>query len=571
VNGTYTLKNKNSVAVDSLILSYNFKGYPSALEFDREVSLVINDSVNTIQIYQLKEPLLAGDSISMVFSMKNKPNTILRNNSPVQYNGTFLNNGVFPSFGYNENYEIRNNDVRKKYDLEPKDRMKSPMDSTALGNTYISSDSDWIDFETTVSTSLDQIAIAPGYLVKEWEEDGRRYFHYKMEDKMLNFYNFMSARYEVMEDEVDGIALQIYYHKGHEFNLDRLMNGMKQSLPYYNKNFSPYQFKQLRIIEFPSSQGTFAQAFANTVPFSEAIGFIADVKDNKEAVDYPFTVTAHEVAHQWWAHQVIGANVRGATMMSESLAEYSSLKVLEQRYGAKQMRRFLKDALDKYLSSRKFESQKELPLIFNENQQYIHYNKGSLVMYAMSDYLGEENFNAMLSGYIDEVAFQEPPYTTSLEFLEHVKRATPDSLQYLVTDMFETITLYDNKVNEASVEEQEDGTFKVAMEVQVAKYKTSPLGEELYEDEFGNSLSFTAKENDSIRSFPLKDYIEIGIFGEEEIDGKKEEKILYLQKLKFTDINNELEILVDEKPKSVGIDPYNKLIDRNSFDNRKKL
>lgn len=572
VNGTYILKNKNTVAVDSIILTASFKSYPSEFTLNREAFLTTNDTTYGLQIYQLNDPLLPGDSLELVFNMKNKPNTMLRNNSPVQYNGTFMNNGIFPNFGYDENYEISNNDVRKKYDLAPKDRMKSPMDSTALGNTYISSDADWIDFETVVSTSPNQIAIAPGYLEKEWEEDGRRYFHYKMNDKMLNFYNYMSATYEVMEDEVEGIALQIFYHKGHEFNLDRLMNGMKLSLPYYNKNFSPYQFNQLRIIEFPSSQGTFAQAFANTVPFSEAIGFIADVDDDKESVDYPFTVTAHEVAHQWWAHQVIGANVRGATMMSESLAEYSSLKVLEQRYGAKQMRRFLKDALDKYLSSRKFESQKELPLIFNENQQYIHYNKGSLVMYAMSDYLGEENFNQMLSEYIDEVAFQEPPYTTSLEFLEHVKRATPDSLQYLVTDMFETITLYDNKVIEASVEEKaENGTFKVSMNIQVAKYKTSPLGEELYEDEFGNSLNFVAKENDSIRSFPLKDYIEIGIFGEEEIDGKKEEKILYLQKLRFTEIDNELEILVDEKPKSVGIDPYNKLIDRNSFDNRKKL
>jgi ABC-2 type transport system permease protein len=57
---------------------------------------------------------------------------------------------------------------------------------------------------------------------------------------------------------------------------------------------------------------------------SEAIGFIAAVDDNKDAVDYPFAVTSHEVAHQW-AHQVI-ANVQGATMLSESLSEVQFLE-----------------------------------------------------------------------------------------------------------------------------------------------------------------------------------------------------------------------------------------------------
>src|SRR5690606_470836 len=159
-----------------------------------------------------------------------------------------------------------------------------------------------------------------------------------------------------------------------------------------SENFSPYQHRQARIIEFPATLRTFAQAFANTMPFSEAIGFIADVdEENPNAVDYPFSVVSHEMAHQWWAHQVIGADVKGATMLSESLSEYGSLKVLEQKYGRGQMHKFLKDALDSYLKGRTFEWKEENPLMYNENQQYIHYNKGSLVMYAMSEFLGEKN------------------------------------------------------------------------------------------------------------------------------------------------------------------------------------
>src|SRR5699024_6290215 len=181
----------------------------------------------------------------------------------------------------------------------------------------------------------------------------------------------------------------------------------------------------------------------------ESIGFIADVEEESEkAVDYPFSVTSHELAHQWWAHQVIGANVKGATMLSESLSEYSSLKVLEHEYGKGQMRKFLKEALDRYLMSRSYERIKEQPLMNNEYQHYIHYNKGSLVFYALSDYMGEKEMNKVLGKFIDKVAFKDAPHPVAGELVADLKAAIPDSLQYMITDMFETITLYDNFIED---------------------------------------------------------------------------------------------------------------------------
>ena len=161
-----------------------------------------------------------------------------------------------------------------------------------------------------------------GYLQKEWTENGRKYFHYKMDSPIMNFYSFLSARYEVKKDKWNDVDLEIYYHKGHEYNLDRMIEGVKHSLDYYSENFSPYQHRQVRILEFPR-YASFAQSFPNTIPYSEAIGFIADVRDvegddSNDAIqigdlkiDYPYYITAHEVAHQWFAHQVIGGNVEG--------------------------------------------------------------------------------------------------------------------------------------------------------------------------------------------------------------------------------------------------------------------
>ncbi|MDP5081111.1 MAG: hypothetical protein NWP87_00535 [Winogradskyella sp.] len=568
-SGTYTMVNKTNVAIDSVFLNHN--DYPSTFKFDHENTLVSEDTLYNFDIYKLKRPLMPGDSMTLDFTVKNKPNTLFVSNSPVDENGTFINNmQLFPSLGYSGG-ELSDDKTREKYGLEPNKLKPLPSDSTALGNTYISKDSDWIDFEATVSTSEDQIAIAPGYLQKEWVKDGRRYFNYKMDSKILNFYAFNSAKYKVKKDTWKDVILEIYYHEGHEFNLESMMDGMKASLEYNSENFSPYQHKQLRIVEFPS--GGFAQSFPNTIPFGGDTGFIAEVDDSEDGgLNYMYAITVHEVAHQWWAHQVIGADVLGATMLSESLSEYVALKVLEKELGKTQMRKFLKKSLDDYLLRRTFERKREKALMYNDGQGYIRYQKGSLVFYALSDYIGEDVLNGALKTYVEKVKFQEPPYTTSIDMVNHIKAVTPDSLQYVIKDMFETITVYDNRIKNVSSTKLDNGQYKVDIEFEVSKYRNDEKGKQLFSETGRDSISYLPEgKKKPILSLQLQDYIDIGIFAENEIDGKMKEKELYLKKHKITAIENKISIVVDEKPIEVGIDPYNKLIDRNSGDNRQRL
>jgi ABC-2 type transport system permease protein len=566
-SGNYVMVNKTSNAIDSLFLNHGSS--ISTFKFDKETDLVLEDTLYNFDIYKLKQALNPGDSINLFFTVKNKPNTMIRSYSGVLRNGTFLNSSAFPSFGY-PGGELTDDKTREKYDLPPNKLKPHPSDSTALGNTYISKDADWIDFEATVSTSKDQIAIAPGYLQKEWIEGDRKYFHYKMDSKILNFYAFNSAKYEVVQDKWNDVKLEIYYHKDHDYNLDRMMKGMKAALEYCSTNFSPYQHRQLRIIEFPRTSGGFAQSFPNTVPFSEDIGFIAKVDDSEEGGnDYAFFVSVHEVAHQWWAHQVIGADVLGATMLSESLSEYVTLKVIEQVNGKKKMRKFLKRSLDEYLTSRTFERKRENALMYNDGQGYIHYQKGSLVFYALSDYIGEKNLNKALSKYVEKVAFQEPPYTTSIDLLNHIKEVTPDSLNYLLDDMFETITLYQNRVVETKSEKLDNGKYKVDIEFKVSKYRNNEKGRAFYGEREKDSITYQTDDMKKPEySVFLEDYIDIGIFGEDDDENETE---LYLKKHKISSIYNKISIIVDKEPKEVGIDPYNKLIDTNSEDNRKKI
>ncbi len=570
-SATYTVVNKSAQAIDSIFLNYN--GYDCTFEFSEPIKLHSLDTVYNFNIYALESPMMPGDTMLLDIAVKNKPNRFLRQKSPVRSNGTFINNkAIFPSFGY-PGGELTDDEVREKYGLGKNELKPPPTDTTALGNTYISNDADWLTFEATVSTSEDQIAIAPGYLQKEWVEDGRRYFHYKMDSPILNFYAFNSGRYEVARDQWRDVKLEIYYLKGHEYNLDRMMDGMKASLAYNSDNFSSYQHKQARIIEFPRTGGSFAQSFPNTIPFSEGVGFIADVDTTDEGgMDYPFAITVHEVAHQWWAHQVIGADVLGATMMSESISEYVSLKVLEHQQGKSEMRKFLKNSLDTYLRQRTGERKRENALMYNDGQGYIHYQKGSMIFYALSDYLGEDVLNGALRRYIRSTQFQEAPYTTSIEMVDEIRAVTPDSMQYLIKDMFETITLYKNRVVDVSSTELDNGKYAVEFTFEVTKYRNNDQGKRYFSDNKMDSLSYQSEDmRKPIYSLPLEDYIDIGVFGEETVDDKSKEVELYLQRHKITEINNTVKIIVNQKPKEVGVDPFNKLIDTNSDDNRREM
>ncbi|MES2565413.1 MAG: M1 family aminopeptidase [Bacteroidota bacterium] len=551
--GYFFLKNKHRQAIDTIIVNNNLNVDVKSLALSVPNKEVINDGDFFMRAFKLNSPLQPGDSIKLDFIIDYFPKSWFSNDekSDVVYNGTFINNSLLPSIGYNEAYELGENEARKKFDLPVKQRMANINDTASYANTYISKDADWINFECVVSTGADQIAVAPGYLVKEYLKDKRRYFHYKMDCPILNFYSFLSARYEVKKDKYKNINIEVYYHKGHEYNLDRMINSIKKSLAYYEKAFSPYQHRQVRILEFPR-YASFAQSFPNTIPYSESIGFIANVDENDPlSIDYPFYVTSHEVGHQWWAHQVIGADVQGSTLMSESMAEYSAMMVMEKEYGKEAMHKFLADALNKYLLGRATEKKKELPIMLAENQQYIHYNKGCLVMYALRDFIGEDSVNSALKRYIKKVGFQSAPYTTALEFVANMKLSTPDSMQYVIKDLFEDITVYENYVKDLKSVKQPDGKFKVTLTVGSTKFKADSLGKS--------------------KEVPVNDWIDIGVFNQQEVKGKKVDKEVVFKKVKMDKATKTFEFIIDQEPFSAGLDPYNKLIDRVPDNNRCKF
>jgi len=499
------------------------------------------------RIYRLATPLMPGGTTSLAFQTERRQRGFTNDtgDTRVVANGTFVNNAEFaPGIGMDRQELLKDRVKRRKYGLPSE--LRPPRLEDPAGTRRSLFGADWVRTDITVSTDADQTPIAPGDRVADAVRGGRRVARFVTRAPILNFYSVQSARYAERRVHRDGIELAVYYDPRHGANVNRMLNAFARGLDLYQPAFGPYQFAQARIIEFPD-YAQFAQAFAGTMPYSEGIGFIADLSD-PDKIDYVTYVAAHELGHQWWAHQTITSDNQGGTLGIETLAQYSALMVMERMYGRDQIRRFLKYELDRYLRSRGGEAIEELPLARVENQQYIHYRKGSLAMYRLKDELGQARVDAALKRYNTRFKFKGAPYPRSLDLITEFRRGATPSENALITDLFERITLYDVKVRDARVSRLPDGRWRTRMTVEAHK---------LYADGRGAE-----------REAPMAETIELGAFAAMPGRGSfAKADVLGLSRVPVRSGTQALTIVTARRPAYAGADPYNTRIDRNSDDN----
>ena len=551
MRGVETIVNKTSQPLSDVRFTLT-DNYDTKIDVEKG-KLTEDDARLLFQTYTLDPPMQPGESRAVHFTVKARnrgfENSVT--NREIVQNGTFFNSSVAPMIGYQPTNEMTDHNKRKKFGLKEQDLMPALEQNCTADcmDSYLSNNSDWVNVETVISTSPDQIAVAPGSLQREWSDNGRHYYQYKLDHYSMNFYSFISARYEVARSEWNGINIEVYYLKEHPWNVPKMLNSVKKSFAYYTQNFGPYPHKEARIIEFPRV-ARFAQAFPGTMPYSESIGFIANL-EHPDDIDFVFYVVAHEMAHQWWAHQVVGANMQGATLLSETLAQYSALMTMEKEYGPDTMRKFMQYEMDNYLRSRGTELLKERPLLRVEaSQGYIHYRKGSVIFYYLRDMIGEDAVNRALRKVLAEYGYKDPPYPTSYALMDALREQTPPDKQYLLEELFYDITLFSNRGLTATAHKRSDGKYDVTVNVETHKYKA---------DEKGNEAEV-----------PVNDWIEVGALAAPEKD-KKYGKVLHRERVHMTTGKGTYTFTTDVLPDKAGIDPLLLLVDRVPDDNLAKV
>jgi aminopeptidase N len=549
--GHYNLKNETGAPITDLHLRDGDRDI-QWLKLDVPgAKLVSDDRKFGYRIYHFDTPLAPGATASLTFASQlwRRGFRASSQSTDIIENGTFANNFSFaPIIGMNRQGLLTDRAKRRRQGLAPELRPAKLEDMSATRRNYVGAD--WVMSDITLTTDADQIPIAPGNRVSDVTKNGRRTARFLSPAPILDFFSIQSSDYKVATRFHNGLKLSVFYHPGHDWNVGKMLNAMGLALDYYRAHFGPYQFNYARIVEFPG-YASFAQAFAGTMPYSESIGFNADTND-PEKIDFTTYVVAHEMAHQYWAHQVIGADMQGGTLTSETLAQYSALMVMKHLYGPDKIRRFLKYELDSYLSNRKGEVVEELPLERVENQQYVHYRKGSVAMYLLQERLGEDAVDRALARFVAKWRFKGPPYLRSVDLVDEFRKEakTPEQ-QQLITDLFERITLYDLKVTDAKTRKDGDG-WTTTLIVAADKFYANGKGAET-----------KAK---------LIEPIEVGLFtARPGLGAFSAKNVIVMERQPIRNGSQRIVLHSKVKPTFAGVDPYNFYIDRNSDDNVKDV
>lgn len=546
-NGLYRLVNKTDRPINEVHLR---AGNDDVAVFRLDVdgaNLVRRDTRHGYHIFRFDRALKPGEAAMAHFATRIWYRGF-RNGGPrtdVTPNGTFVNNFSFtPIVGMDRNDLLRDRTQRRRQGLPAELRPAKLEDMSATARNYVGTN--WVHTDISVTTDADQVPVAPGDRVSERTANGRRTARFVSQAPIHSFYSIQSARYAIAQRMHGNVSTEIYYDPDHAWNVPVMQKALAAGLDYFQANFGPYQFRHARVLEFPG-YSTFAQAFAGTIPYSESIGFAAKLTD-PDTIDYVTYVTAHELGHQYWAHQVVGADMQGATLTTETLAQYSALMVMKKLYGPDSIRRFLKFELDDYLRSRKGEALEELPLVRVENQAYVHYRKGALAMYLLQQRLGEDRVNLALRNFLNQWKFKGPPYHRSVDFIAELRKvAKTAEEQALITDLFERITLYDFKVTAAETR-QDDKQWVTTLTLDAQKY---------YADGKGNE-----------KASPLNERIEAGLFTARPGEGSfGKANVLSITRMPVRSGKQKIVVRSAAKPSFAGIDPYNFYVDRNSDDN----
>jgi len=499
------------------------------------------------RIYRFARPLAPGATARIVFTTVRQQIGFRNegNDEGLVDNGSFLPNGeLLPSVGMDRRNLLNDPMKRRRYGLPVELRPARLEDMSATGANQLHTD--WVSTDLTVSTDADQTPIAPGIKVADNIANGRRTARFLVRTPPTqNFFGILSAHYQERHVRHDGLDLAVYYDAQHSRNVDRMLAASADALDTFQSVFGPYPFHHTRIVEFPV-YATFATSFAGTFPYSEGMGFIADLSD-KNMIDFTSQVVAHELAHQYWGNQVNGADMQGATMLTETLATYSAAIVTERVRGRDEVRRFLQHELNTYLLMRG-ESVQELPLARVEREGFVAYQKGVLVMHHLCQILGEDRVNAALRRYLDRFRFRPAPYPRSLDLIAEFRKGATPAENRLITDLFEKIALYDIRAKQAQVRKLPDGRYETTLTVEAHKYYATSKGREA--------------------ETPLAEQIGFGVFASYPGWGPFDAKdLLALQSVAVRSGVQQIKFVTAAKPSFAGTDPYDVLIDRNSDDN----
>jgi len=439
IRGRYVMRNKSADTITSILVNFDddMQIGKAAYRNNSETVAITKHQ----QIINLHKPLVPSDTASLDFDISYQWYAVNGHQSfnAIVSNGTFIRiSRYYPQLGYNAGREVQDKKVRKQLHLGDATAVKL-FDAPKVANN------DFINLDMTISTAPGQTAIGVGELTNKWQDKGRCYFRYRTGSPVPFRFAVSSARYAVRREVYKGRFFEIYYHPSHYENVEHLMKNARLTMDYCETNFGPYPFPAIRFAEISSfTKGFAATAYPATVYMAEDMIFHANIKADKQQ-DVVNELAGHELSHLWWGNSQIDPDDReGSPLLTETLAMYTEMMLLEKMYGKQKMLDRLRMHLGIYLDEKGFTEEHPLIKMYGEDT-HLSYSKGAVVMYQLSELIGEDKVNLALRNFLAKNKYPNAKPISS-DLLNEFYKVAEKKYHQQIKDMFTGIDSYPVKI-----------------------------------------------------------------------------------------------------------------------------
>jgi hypothetical protein len=140
---------------------------------------------------------------------------------------------------------------------------------------------------------------------------------------------------------------------------------------------------------------------------------------------------------------------------------------------------------------------------------------------------------------VNKWRFKGPPFPISRDLLAEFDAVTPADKKYVIADLFENITLYEFVAKDAACKALPGGKFEVTLHATAKKFRADGLGAQT--------------------EIAMNEPVDIGVLDEKD-------NVLWLEKRPIRSGDNQITFVVDRRPFKAGVDPLNKMINREPQD-----
>ena len=539
ISADYQLINKNEIPVTQVFITETEKLTDVQLE---NAKLIFKDTVFGTYLFEFDAPILPQQTTRLRYQLTNH-SLPFRPDYTIVKNGTYLRHEEFePLLGYKRGLELSDPLERKKRGLT--EQRKTPV--YAFQQITAKKGIGDVSFETIVSTSKNQIALAPGNLMNHWSKNNRSYYQYKFPEKDVSLIVYLSAKYEVQKYSCNGVNTEFYYHPGHDANHQTIQATTCATLTYCMKNFGSYRLDHLRVAETPSYFPFEGAAPPGLINMVEDHLFLLDIRNNN-AFNQVANLTAKKVADQWWGGILSTRSAPGSGFLVGGLAHYTTVPVLENKYGSSAIWEISKNFNEAYFRGRSLASTIEPPLFLEHGENYLIKGKSGLVLLAIRDLIGEDKLNTVLLNLLQQFS-DSPAYEAQMNhFMDELYKVTPENYHPLINEWMKQIIRYDLKILNTKHKRLKDGKYEITATISAKRFKTLPSGKEVV--------------------IGIDEPIKIGCFDKHPKKMGIKDKAPYLKTHRITDNLTNLRIVVDVLPKYISVDPFLTRMDRNYSDN----